>query len=61
MFSVDSDPSATFGNAMVFDDNSVATPYHGGAVYAGVLVSGLVVDFVYVSLKTSLLLDSARS
>eukprot|EP00903_Cladosiphon_okamuranus_P020673 g18983.t1 len=35
VFSVDSDSSATFGNGMVFDENSVTTPYHGGAVYAG--------------------------
>lgn len=38
VFNVDSDSSATFGNAVVFDDDSVATPYHGGAVYAGGLV-----------------------
>lgn len=34
VFSVDSDSSATFENAMVFEYNSVISPYHGGAVYA---------------------------
>lgn len=34
VFSVDSDSSATFENAMVFEDNSAVSPYHGGAVYA---------------------------
>lgn len=41
VFSVDGDSSAFFGNAVVFDDNSVVSPYHGGAVYAGGLVRGL--------------------
>lgn len=38
VFSVDSSSSATFTQAMVFEDNSVVSPYHGGAVYAGGMV-----------------------
>ncbi len=40
MFSVDSSSSAVFTQAMVFEDNSVVSPYHGGAVYAGGMVRG---------------------